>query len=109
MTKSDELDLLKQFAARMPKHGYVGPFLNRMLPQLENDMRCDIETIPDVAGIQREVLTLRASVKEEQRQLDAKRRELAELRDQVNLMQERKVYVLHELDNLRKELGRIIS
>lgn len=109
MTKSDELDLLKQFAARMPKHGYVSHFLRHLIPQFEQNMRSDLDTFPDITELRAEVIELKQAHTEEQRQLDAKRRELAELRDQVNLMQERKVYVLHELDNLRKELGRIIS
>lgn len=109
MTKSDELDLLKRFVEKLPEHGYVAPFLKSLLPQLEQDMRNDFFTVPDVRAMQAEIKMHQEALKDLQRSCDLRVEEVRKHDAMVKNLAEQKLRYLRELDEIRRKLANLVG
>lgn len=109
MTKSDELDLLKRFVEKLPEHGYVATFLTHLLPQLEQDMRNDFYTFPDVRAMQAEVKQHEEALKDLRRSCDLRVEEVRKHDAMVKNLAEQKLRYLRELDEIRRKLANIVG
>ncbi len=48
MTKQQELNILGKAIDELGENSYLGPALRHLLPEIENNLRCDIE--PDIVS-----------------------------------------------------------
>ena len=49
MTKSEELAILDATIKKLGKDSYIGPWLRNVYPEVERDMRCDLEPQHDLS------------------------------------------------------------
>lgn len=109
MTKSDELDLLKRFVEKMPEQGYVATFIRHMLPQLEQDMRSDFFTLPDLREMRDEVKQHEEALRDLKRSCDLRVEEVRKHDAMVKNLAEQKLRYLRELDEIRRKLANIVG
>ena len=49
MTKAQEINVIKEFTASLPKDSYLRPWLESSLPEIEADIRNDFPVSPSIA------------------------------------------------------------
>jgi hypothetical protein len=71
LTKTAELEMLRECIARLGPDSYAGPVLSYLLPQIEADMRSDIIPEIDLRAMHRECMEAREKAKAERENIVA--------------------------------------
>ncbi len=80
MTKKSEIELVDSFIQQAPRDSYVGAMLRHIRPQIEADIRSDFIPQPDLAFIERDIVSARERLAELQKQQATVAQEIAHQR-----------------------------
>jgi hypothetical protein len=81
MTKQEEIQILRDAAARLGLESYCGPWLLEVIAAVERDIRADLPPIPTIDAWRRECAAMEAQAKERAAEIVATAKERATKRE----------------------------
>lgn len=108
MTKNEEIEALKKFAASLPKDSYLYAAISYLVPQFESDIRSDIISNIELRGMCRATVEAREQYRDISKLVEQKKQELQTLQERADGLNQLTKKTKAELEVLARNISRIL-